>query len=104
MKKLLAIVGLMFGWVGLSHAGIPVETYFMGQAPLSNASVIMSTFTCPGCSQTTISVSTAPGTVNNGGASISCRNCFTRFFVQMSTNVVLNILDGSTTNYAIQGI
>lgn len=101
MKKLLGIIALVFGVVSLSHAGTPVEHFYMGQPPLSNTTIIKSTNTS---TQVNVTMSVAPGTVSNGGSSISCRNCFTRFFVQESTNVVLNILDGGTTDYAINGI
>jgi hypothetical protein len=106
MRKVLAVVGLLFGFSAISHAGIPVEAYYQGQAPLSNASIIMSTWTQLGGTgvQTTLTVSKAPGTVSNGGANITCRNCFTRFLIQESTQVVTTILDGGTTDYVISGI
>jgi hypothetical protein len=106
MKKVLVVFGMLFGLVAVSHAGIPVEAYYQGQPPLSNTSIVISTFTPLGANnvQSTINVSKAPGTFNNGGASISCRNCFTRFLIQESTNVVTTILDGPTTSYVISGV
>lgn len=103
MKKMLSVMALLLGMASLSHAGTPRETFFQNQFPMSNSSIVISTYTGSGAVQTSLSMSQAPGSVNGS----SCRNCFTRFYVQMSTNVVLNVVDGlsaGTTVYLINGV
>jgi hypothetical protein len=100
MKKALAVLGLLLGMAALSHAAIPMETYYGGQPPLSNKSVVISTFSSGGG---TISMNVAPGTFNNGGTAQNCRLCFTNFFVQITSATTVNILDAGTTDYVIYG-
>lgn len=102
MKKLLAGIGLfgiaLLGAVTMSRAGTPVDTYFSGQFPFSNTTVVGSTQTTVGTANLRISI--APTTGSQGSA---CRTCFTKFFVQIPTTTILNVLDAATTSYVIDG-
>lgn len=103
MKRLIAVFALVLGLgvaARLSYAGIPMETYYQGQPPLSNKSIVISTASATGGA---VTMNVAPGTYNNGGTSQNCRVCFTNFFVQISSSANVNILDAGTTDYVIYG-
>ena len=95
MKKYLAVLGLLFGLASLSHAGTPTDPVYPLQSPISNTSIYGSTWTTTG---STITI--AATTFNSAGTSYSCRNCFTKFVVQLSTNSIFTVYDGTTTTAA----
>lgn len=103
MKKLLGILGLLFGFATIGFAGAPQEQPLPGQLPYSNSTVAVSTASTSSVPNLTVTV--APGTIFNG-ASVSCRNCFTNFTVQIPTTTVLSVLDltTGTTFYSINGL
>lgn len=104
MKKLLAVMGLLFGLIVTSHAGTPQEN---GQVPFQTASfsgstILTSSATTVGTATLTLTVST-PTAINSGGGVYTGRNCFTKFVVQMSTMAVLTVADGNNTVWTING-
>jgi len=104
MKKLIAGLGVFFGlsvMAGISRAGIPVENYYMGQSPLSNTSIVISSASTNGTASLSMSVS--PASQSSGGGTYSCRVCFTNFVVQIESTTVVTILDAGTTDYTIYG-
>ena len=103
MKRLLAVFGLLLGFVAISHAGTPQENLYMSQPPLSGTTILASSATTIGSANLTLTVST-PAVVNSGGGTFNGRNCFTKFVVQMSTYSVLTIADNQTTKWTIYGI
>ena len=103
MKKLLGIIGLVFGLSVFGHAGTPMETYFLGQAPLSGTTVIGSTASTVGTATLTVTLSTPTSTIGQSGTVINCRNCFTKFVVQMSTVSAFTIKDNNTTAWTVYG-
>lgn len=102
MKKVLAVVGLLFGLATMSHAGAPQETLFQSQPPLSNATILASTASTVGTATLTLTIST-PTAINSGGSTFNGRNCFTRFLLQVSTASVVTIADNLTTKWTIYG-
>lgn len=104
MKKLfgsIGLLGLLIGFASVGQAGTPQDSFYSGQAPFSNTSIVGSTGTANATSA--LSVTLAPGSVNGA----SCRNCFTKFFVQIPTTTIINIVDGTssgTTVYAVDGL
>lgn len=102
MKKVLAVVGMLFGLTALGFAGTPQENLYSGQASFSNATIITSSFTTLGTQTVTLTVST-PTVINSGGSSYNGRNCFTKFIVQMSTYSVLTVKDNNTTVWTLYG-
>lgn len=103
MRKLLAVVGLLFGVVSLSRAGTPQENYYQGQAPLSGATILASTASTTSAGASIALTVSTPTAINSGGSTYTGRNCFTRILVQMSTSTVLTIADGTTTKWTIYG-
>jgi len=105
MKKLLAGIGalaVLVCLVGSARAGVPQEgNLYMSGNNLSNTSVIGSTYSTNG--QIGLTATVAPVTSTIGGASVSCRTCFTKFVMQIETMTIVNILDGATTDYVIYG-
>ena len=105
MKRLLAVFGLLLGFVALSHAGTPQEN---GQQPFQAASysatsILASSASIVPSANLTVTVAT-PTVINSGGQAINGRNCFTRFIVQMSTGSVFTIADNATTKWTLYGI
>ena len=98
MKRLIAVFGLLFGMAAISHAGIPQETYFMGQGPLSNTTVQGSTWTA-----TSPNVTLVSPTCTYGSSSYAGRICLTKEVVQLSTAAVFYALDAGTTVQYVQG-
>lgn len=101
MKRVLAVLGLLFGVAGFSHAGIPVENYYMGQPGLSNTSINVSSASTVGSANLTITVVNSSSTI--GGGTTGCRICFTKYVAQISSTTVFQVLDGGTTIYTIDG-
>lgn len=101
MKKVLGLLGLLFGFVTIGHAGTPVENYYMGQAGLSNTTINVSSASTAGAANLLITVANSSSTI--GGGTTSCRTCFTRYVVQISSTTVFQVLDGGTTIYTIDG-
>ena len=99
MKKYLAVFGLLFGIAAVCRAGTPQETFYQGQSPLSGVSIIGSTATPTSIGNYTLTVAT-PTAVNG----VSCRNCFTKFVVQIPTTTVVAIADRDTTVWTIYGL
>lgn len=104
MKKWLGLVGLLFGLSALSYAGTPMENYYLGQAPLSNTTIIGSTASVASNVNLTVTVSTPTSTIGFSGGSVSCRNCFTRFVVQVPTTTVVTFQDNNTTKWTLYGV
>lgn len=102
MKKVLAALGLLFGFVALSHAGTPQENLYNGQAPLSNATILASTASVVPGATLTLVIST-PTAQNSGGSTYNGRNCITRFVVQVSTYSAITIADNLTTKWTLYG-
>lgn len=105
MKKYLALIGLLLGIAGVSHAGTPQEN---GQLPFQAASFSGNSIVASSASTTSAGASIAltvstPTAINSGGGTYTGRNCFTRILVQMSTSTVLTIADGTTTKWTIYG-
>lgn len=98
MKRLLGIVGLVLGFTVLAHAGTPVENLYMSQPPLSNTTILGSSNTI-----NTIGITIAPPTVNNGGTTQQCRNCFTRIVMGLTAGASYYTLDGGTTVQFVLG-
>lgn len=103
MKKCLAIVGLMLGLAGISRAGTPQETYFLGQSNLSGVSILASTASVSSNGNFTLTVAT-PTVLYSGGGTYQGRNCFTKFVVQVPTTTVVTIADGDTTKWTLYGV
>ena len=101
MLKIVAALGLIAGIAAISHAGTPQEAFYSGQAPLSNTTIIGSTYSAT--SAVNISTTPAAVTCSGGSATFSGRNCFTKFFIQIPTTTVVSILDGGTTVQTILG-
>lgn len=104
MKKLLAgfgLLGALFACAGVSHAGTPAEAFYQGQAPLSGTTILGSTAATVSNVNLVVTVSTPTSTIGSG--TTSCRNCFTRFFVQVATTAVVSLADGPTTKWTIYG-
>lgn len=97
MKKLLSLSGLLLLLGGVSYAGVPRETFFMGQPPLSHTTIQGSSTTASGTANLTLAV--APLTVNGN----SCRTCLTKYIVQLASTTVFNVLDAGTTIQIIDG-
>lgn len=102
MKKYLLALGLLMGAISMSYAGTPQETFYVGQAPLSGASIFTSTASASSNGNFTLTVAT-PTAINSGGSTYTGRNCFTRFVVQIPTTTVVTIADGDTTKWTIYG-
>lgn len=102
MKKILAVFGLLFGLASFSRAATPQESFYQGQAPLSGTTILASSASTTDAATLTLTIAT-PTVSNSGGGSFAGRNCFTRFFVQMSTGAVLTIADNQTTKWTIYG-
>lgn len=97
MKKVLAVLGLMLGLVGLSHAGTPKDqnpnswsNFMHGNA------VIGSSMTTAGINQF---AAPAPGTSQGQ----NCQTCLTKIILQLSAASTAYILEGGTTDYIILG-
>lgn len=99
MKKLLGMLGLLFGVIVLSHAGTPQETFYMGQPPLSNTTIYGSTFT----STSPITTIPSPTCYIGGSTTSPGRVCLTKEIVQISTAAVFYALDAGTTVQYVQG-
>lgn len=102
MKKLLAGLGLLFGFAVVSYAGTPQETYFQNQAPLSGTTILASTASVSSNGNFVLTVAT-PTVINSGGGTYTGRNCFTKFVVQVPTTTVITIADGNVTKWTIYG-
>lgn len=102
MKKVLGFIGLLFGFVAISHAGTPVENYYMGQPALSGVSIVVSSASTAGAANLRIVVANSSSTI--GGGTTSCRNCFTKYIAQLSTTSILTVMDGGTTVQTIDGL
>lgn len=104
MKKLLGMLGLVFGLAVASYAGTPQEAFYSGQAPLSGVTIFASTASATSLGGSTFVLTvTTPTVINSGGSSYSGRNCFTNFMVQMSSAGVFTLADNSTTKMTIYG-
>ena len=104
MKRLLAVFGLLLGFIAIGHAGTPQEN---GQvpfqsAPFSGATILTSSATSIIASGLTLNVST-PSVINSGGQAINGRNCFTKFVLQIATYSVVTVADNNTTVMTIYG-
>lgn len=102
MKKWLGVVGLLFGLAVVGHAGTPQETYFQGQPPLSNTTILASSASVTSAVNLTLVIS-SPTVIQSGGGSFAGRNCITRFVVQVPTTTVVTIADNNTTKWTIYG-
>lgn len=102
MKKLLGMLGLVFGMSVAAFAGTPQEVYFQGQAPLSGATILASSSAATSIGNLVLTIST-PTAINSGGSVYNGRNCFTDITVQMSTAAVLTIQDGATVKFNLYG-
>lgn len=103
MKKLLAGLGLLFALVVVGHAGTPQEVYFVGQNPLSGATILASTASTTSNGNFTLTIAT-PTVINSGGSTYNGRNCFTKFVVQIPTTTVVTIADNNTTKWTLYGL
>lgn len=103
MKKVFALLGLMFGLSGLSHAGTPQETYWLGQPNLSGATILVSTASASSIGTFTLLVST-PTPINSGGSTYTGRNCFTKFVIQVPTTTVVTMDDGVSVKWTLYGV
>lgn len=104
MKKYLALIGLMLGIAGVTHAGTPQEN---GQLPFQTASfsgstILTSSASTSGTATVTLVVST-PTVINSGGGTYTGRNCFTKFVVQLATTTVMTVADNNTTVWTVFG-
>lgn len=97
MLKAMFVVVILASLCKLSHAGGSQATFYSGQPPLYNTEIIGSSVTTLGTANLTVAL--APGTVSGS----SCRNCFTKFFVQIPTTSIVTILDSGTTVQTIDG-
>lgn len=97
MKKLLAAVGLlglMFGVSQMGRAGVALD---QGAQPASYHTAIFAS----SATAANVNISLVAPSVSSGGQ--TCQNCFTKWVVQEGTYTILNVLDGGTTVYVIDG-
>lgn len=102
MKRMLLGLGMLLGLCVVSYAATPQETYFTGQEPLYNTTIIGSTSTIQGGTSATVTVP-APVAFSSGGSSTAGRNCFTKILAQLDSGATMYILDGPTTDYYVIG-
>lgn len=102
MKKLFVLSALLLSVAAIIHAGTPRENLYLGQAPLSHTTIIGSTASV--VSNTTVAATVGVTSSTISGPAQSCRNCFTKFVVQIPTYTVVSILDGNTTSYTLFGL
>lgn len=96
MKKMFMALGLLVGLAGVSRAGVALD---QGAQPASYGTSIYGS-TASVSSAVNLTATLAPGTVGGN----ACRNCFTKFIVQVPTTTVVTILDGATTSYTLYGV
>lgn len=89
MKKWLMFAGLLFGLSTLSYSGTPVESYYSGQAGLSNTSIYGSSSTVNNIALPVVPPACASGQV--------ARNCFNKIQLGLTVGASYYALDGGTT-------